>query len=307
MLCDFSKRVEVASFLNLVPVRSLDITIRDNEEMLLLQRINAIDAGHSHNRFPGETRAKLDLTRLISLYDTEMFPSLVETRYRKERWDHRIWKLGKEDKQTLLRRLDEVTAVPSHELGSGVDWTSLIRVIVHRYSDRLEILQHLLNKTLSETHPRRDETDLRRIHQYVASMLSPYIINYVGPGNLTTVSWAAPVFEQCATTHTRVISTTLRPHLTLSEKPLLRAVEGVSHEICRVVVGIWADGVMLGFDNHSNVVRLKARPDQDISADWSRRIDWLIRWLDWSVWVKCNPQCELEVCSMCFFGITQAY
>ncbi|KAF5341943.1 hypothetical protein D9611_001255 [Ephemerocybe angulata] len=292
MLCDFTQGVEVASFLNLhslqpgIPGVPNPKRIGNLPGTLLLQAFRVLEAGKTHDRFPGETRAKLDLTRLTSFYDTDMFPSLVAERYGQERWDHRVAQLGADGREQLLSRLDDVlSSTGKEQVGSGVDWTSLIRVIIHRHADRLEILRYMLNSTDEEV-----AKTLADIHDYTTSMLDPYILHGVRPINASSASieWAAPIFEVCASTHTKIISTTLKSKLTYSETLILGAVDGVLHEICRVVVGIWAEGVVLQLPG------AESRPAEDVITDWSARVDKLMKWLDWSVWVKCNPGCSFE-------------
>lgn len=294
MLCDFTKNVEVASFLNLVPLRMIEhkppptknATLDDGRDPRYLATYRVIESGHTHNHFPGETRAQLDLTRLISFYDTDMFPSLIEPRFNQERFFHRIESVASEERQRLLQRLDDVLTgreAPS----SGVDWSSLIRVVKHRYSDRLEILQYMLNKTENA------EKTIRDVHVYTQSMMAPYILNHVRPeeSNSTSVEWAAPIFEQCASTHTKTVRTTLHSRMTPSERLILSAVDGVLHEICRVLVGIWADGVA-----KLELADASKHGGDEVRVVWSSRIDNLIQWLDWDEWVKCKPSCGFEVC-----------
>ncbi|KAJ3526210.1 hypothetical protein NMY22_g10259 [Coprinellus aureogranulatus] len=285
MLCDFTKNVEVVSFLNLIPPRLMDgpplpkmpgPTPPDapphpgnKSEPRLLGIYRVIESGHTHNHFPGETRAQLELSRLVSFYDIDTFPSLIESRSNQERFFHRIGR-------SLI-----FPEVPR----SGVDWTSLIRVIKHRYADRLEVLQYMLNKT------KKPEETIQDVHAYVQTMLAPYILNSAKPEDSSaSIEWAAPVFEHCASTHTKTAHTTLRSKLTPSEHLILRAVDGVLHEVCRVLVGVWADGVVKvkrGSKNHiDNPIK--------VVSDWSSRINGLVEWLDWNEWVKCKPSCEFE-------------
>ena len=292
MLCDFTAGVEVASFHNLVaprtrnrppPPRKNMTELQEDDEDMLSFRV--LESGHTHNRFPGETRAQLDLTQLVSFYDTDMFPSLVESRFNQERFFHRPASIEEDGRQRLLQRLDEVLTTPQPS-GSGVDWTSLIRVIKHRYADRLEILQYMLNKTANA------EQTLREVHVYTQSMLPQYLLNGVSPDNSssTSVRWASPIFQECASTHTRTARGTLLSKLTYSEHLILNSVDGTLHEICRVLVGIWADGVLKLDLPETTTLQPSA-----VVADWSSRINGLIRWLDWSEWVKCRPECSFEV------------
>ena len=184
MLCDFTAGVEVVSFLNLVSELSppfltvhSDLNGDDSDQPTLQKAYRCIEAGLWHSGpfgtstpgGPSESRVRLDLARLVSFYDTDLFPSLVEARWRSYAASpadvnraendgdsndltdilfHRSqrlrgsWRVGRgiseADQHSLLRRLDEVLLNENH--GSGVDWGSLLRIIKDRYSDRLEIL-----------------------------------------------------------------------------------------------------------------------------------------------------------------------
>ena len=294
MLCDFTAGVEVSTFLNLHARagRGRPRTPQNAPPLppgpgnLETTQYRVIEAGHWHNRFPGETRAHVDLTRLVSFYDTTLFPSLAEARFRQERWDHRVQRLGEEGRRVLMSRLDQVLG-PENQGGSSVDWSSIIRVIIHRHADRIEALQYLLNKA---------QPDLKETFEYISSMLTPYTLNAVRPpltpSSASPLSWAAPNFELCATAHTRFVRRSLLAKLTQSERLIHESIEGVSREICRVLVGIWAEGVELGLDSP---LPSTSRDASAVAASWSGKIDNLMKWLDWSVWVQCRPTCSFEV------------
>ncbi|KAJ3503502.1 hypothetical protein NMY22_g18230 [Coprinellus aureogranulatus] len=215
-----------------------------------------------------------------------------------------VEKLGEDadGKARLMLRLDEVVGIETpSSLGSGVDWSGLLRVIVHRYADRLEVLRYTLHG-VGSVNTTESTKALQDAHAYVKSMLSPYIIHNLWPPNpdssTRNFTWAQPVFKHCATSHTKVHSTVLLPRLTYSEKLILESVNGVLHEICRVIVGIWAEGVELGIE-----AGVQANLGQ---VDWENQVEKLMEWLDWSVWVRCTPACGFEVSLPCFaFGLTQ--
>ncbi|KAJ7850304.1 hypothetical protein B0H14DRAFT_3452039 [Mycena olivaceomarginata] len=268
---------------------------------LELRRFGAISAGSWHKRYPGETRIQLDLTRLISFYDTSLAPSLITQREGKERWDHRLLGISAANTAAMNSRLRAVLASDIN-IGSGIDWKTLFHVVVDRYSDRLETLAYLLNTTTSANlrqHTRTIQTQLRLI-------LTPYLHygarpHSIGDSNGTDDAWALPVWHSCATTHTAHIhrSPTLHSQLTDSEHVLLDALDGTNNEICRVVVRMWTVGVHGGLDafisateNHSTSTLVR------ILGEWRTDAHALMAWLDWSVWFKCRPMCSPE--EMCY-------
>ncbi|KAJ7128724.1 hypothetical protein C8R44DRAFT_563640, partial [Mycena epipterygia] len=323
MLCDFFNGVELlsADYLSAwmegsgapSPSRSIR-TISDPAALVF----GTILSGSWHTRYPGETRVHLDLTKLISFYDTSLAPSLISDRESKERWDHRVLGISALDLAAVKRRLQDVLASGTN-IGSGVDWKTLYRVVVDRYADRLETLEYLLNETTTENLHERAliiQTELRL-------MLTPYLLHAARPNWLFTddsvpyadgrdEAWSLPVWHACATRHTAHIHRNFRlqSRLTSSERLLLGALDGTNREICRVLVRMWATGVHAGVD-----ALLPGQEDpstpilSQIWEQWRSDADSLIAWLDWSVWVKCRPRCPAE--EMCYlptwpyFGVNE--
>ncbi|KAJ3712090.1 hypothetical protein DFJ43DRAFT_1167164 [Lentinula guzmanii] len=64
------------------------------------------------NGLLSDTRIQLDLTRLVSFYDTMLVPgSLVPERYGKERIKHRLLGIFPKDLQAVARKIEELSAV----------------------------------------------------------------------------------------------------------------------------------------------------------------------------------------------------
>jgi len=298
MLCDFSSGVEPISFLNLIPA------YWEGKPPLPKARpaYHVLEAGTWHNYSPGETRIKLDYSRILSFYDTTLFPGLQALRSGQERWDHNLSRISSDEIETLRRTLDVTLSGEWGNPASGVDWKTLFNVVFDRYAERLELLRYILDGT-SVTHEEGVETILKSAQRQMKSMLTPYILHslYPSPDDLLyNRQWAAPVFEQCATTHVRYMerSSILSARFTDSERLLLRAVKGVSKEICRVLVGVWAEGVDLGLVDDSEVAVGNLRDDEmleKVLTSWKTRIAGLMNWLDWSYWVRCEPACEYNV------------
>ncbi|KAJ7513217.1 hypothetical protein B0H11DRAFT_1787999 [Mycena galericulata] len=273
--------------------------------------VQVVRASSRHGRYPGESRVALDLKRLVSFYDTALAPSLIPHRAATERWDHRLLNISAADAAAATARLRD--ALSASEGGSGVDWRTLYRVVLDRYADPLELLQHLLNTTT----PANARARALTVQMQLRVMLTPYILYSARPGpgmegEVEGDAWAAPVWRACATSHTAHIhaSATLSARLTPSEYTLLAALDGTSREICRVVVRVWAAGVHAGLDalippdgergvhthtasNSSTDPRLDT-PPTTLLREWEMATQGLMAWLDWSVWVKCRPACSSE-------------
>ncbi|KAJ6546652.1 hypothetical protein DFH09DRAFT_1039894 [Mycena vulgaris] len=309
MICDFTAGIELvaADFLAALWARHITAPLHPgapSPAVKSLLNFETVRAGSWHNRYPGETRIALDLSRLISFYDTSLVPSLVPHRAGLERWDHRLQSISDADLAAVTKRLRAALApAEASAHGSGVDWQTLYRVVVDRYADRLELLEYLLNTTTAENLAARAPT----IQAQLRVMLTPYILYTARPTRGDTAdddAWAAPVWRGCATRHTAHIhaSRELNGRLTAGEGLLLRAVDETSREICRVVVRMWASGVRAGLDA---LIPLEDDADLSDAATTSRVVEgWraearaLMAWLDWSVWIKCRPACGVE--EMCY-------
>jgi hypothetical protein len=224
-----------------------------------------------------------------------LVPSLVPLRHGKERWDHRLLGIDPADTGTIMERLRVVlSSKPASH--NGVDWYTLIRAIVQHYSDRLEMVEHILNTTDSSN----ALVNAKKLQVQLRILLVPYILHSVQPpaesDTISNHSWAIPVWQRCATHYTAQIHrspTALSP----SETLLLSSIDFTTREICRVVVGMWAAGVVSGLD-----LPLPFHPSTEIELilpellrKWSADTSSLMRWLDWSVWIKCRPACGYEV------------
>ena len=204
--------------------------------------------------------------------------------------------ITKEDLSVVKSRLEEVLVRPG-DLSSGIDWKTLIRVIVDRYSQRLELTRYLLNS--SATDPDEIVDLANKTQTQLRIMLTPYILFSAmptDPSDKTELDWTIPIYKLCATTHTYSMESEL-DSMTDAEKLLLKAVRGTSREICRVVTKMWAAGVYAGIDPLLNTKEpVNVSEITHLWNTWQEDLDRLMAWLDWGVWVKCNPGCGPEVC-----------
>jgi hypothetical protein len=247
-------------------------------------RFEAYVAGGWHNLAPGETRVQLDYTGLITFYDPTL-SSLVEARQGKDRSHHSLEGISAVD---TARVHAELQYVLTHEQtsGSSVDWGSIARVVVERYADRLEYLRFLLSPNATFTDATEQAFTAR---SQLLVMLAPYMTTVDVPQQLpasANVSWLAPVVRRCATTQTSRIPLGM---LTPQEVRIHAAVENTLREICRRLALLWVQFFDVEGEN-------KAMAAEVIEVG-HRHVDELMSWLDWSLWVRCEPACDLgEIC-----------
>jgi len=311
MLCDFTAGLEIASFNNVIKYEDPSLPPpppgRNSTEGVPFESSAAprIDppgsrifecllSGTFHDRFPGDVRIRLDLSGLVSFYDPSLAPSLIEKRRGRERWDHRLEGIHADDLTAVKVRLSEILTAKRGKLhrNSGLDWLALFRTIIKRYGDRLETMQYILS---ADSGTLGDEKErVAKAHFQSGIMLAPYRLTSAIPPNSTdgaNSTWASPVFRQCATAHTAYIASSMS-FLTHSERLLLNSVQETTREICRVLVIMWSDGVMAKIEDEDwnpGEDRVKAMAEK-----WRAELNGLMKWLDWSQWVKCRPTCGLE-------------
>ncbi|KAI5995278.1 hypothetical protein F5J12DRAFT_922472 [Pisolithus orientalis] len=271
MLCNFTSGVRVVSFSNIV-----DPVIPHGASSKYSPTFEAMYTGSWHNRYPGETRIQLDLSGLVSFYDTELVPSLVPVRFGKERWDHRLLNISTDDVVRVRARLTEVLSGPAGR-SSSIHWPALIRVVIDRYSDRLELVQYLLNSTNTDSHDPGSVIDFAiKVQVQLRHMLMPYILVDVTPRSIGTgvnepgsdaLDWVLPVYKLCATTHTKT-----------------------TREICRVLTKMWGLGVLAGcgpIHGHRESATHAGSPRHGWTG-----IGIPSRWCNqWKVWAKCRSAC----------------
>ncbi|KAG9314901.1 hypothetical protein JVU11DRAFT_4007 [Chiua virens] len=276
MLCDFSSHVTVISGSHLVHPGTTEQILKGPSGS------EVTHAGSWHNYFPGETRIQLDLSGLVSFYDTQLVPSLVPIRAGQERWDHRVANLSRDDLLAVESTLKNNLAKPVG-LSSGIDWQSVMRVVADRFVDRLELTRYLLSLPASNPDEIVDLANKAQVQLRV--MLNHYLHIDAFPTDLsdeTVLDWAIPIYTRCTTPFTKPMEALLGS-MTDSEKLILRAIRGTNREICRVF-------------------NTKESPDISkltlLRKTWAEDLNRLVKWLDWNEWVKCDPACGPE--EMCW-------
>ena len=309
MLCDFLNGMEVVSLLGNIPQNrtsmprhipgtpyerpipgppKLPSGWRGSPPDYIRNAFEAFLTGGWHNHAPGETRVRLDYAGLVTFYDTSL-TSLVGARYGKDRLHLRLEGISVLDSQQVLAELQTVLTREKGQ-GSGIDWGSISRVVVERYGSRLEYLRSLLDPNTTTFEDALDRAAVARAQLLV--MLAPYITTEDIPMQLppsANPSWVAPIAQRCAATQTSHIPLSI---LTPQEARIHAAVENTLHEICRRLVLVWVE-----FFNVEAADEAVATEAIEVAR---MHIKELMDWLDWSVWVRCEPGCSLGVSSLIF-------
>lgn len=120
-------------------------------------------------------------------------------------------------------------------------------------------------------------------------MLMPYITTMDVPLQLpmsANASWAAPVVCRCTTTLTSHIPLGM---LMPQEVQIHVAVKGMVREICQWLALTWLE--LFDVKGES-----KAKAAEAIEVG-SRCVNKLMTWLEWSLWLRCDPTCGFGICN----------
>jgi hypothetical protein len=312
MLCDFLNPVEVVSFLDLIPQDQTSIPRRfpgfpfpnpipgpprlpsgwrGSPPDMRRSAFEGYLAGSWHDHAPGETRVHPEYAGLVTFYDTSL-SSLVEARYGKDRLHLRLEGISALDSEKVRAELQTVLTREKGQ-GSGIDWGSIVRVVMKRYAGRLEYLRLLLSRKTTTFGDEFGQAAVARAQLLV--MLTPYITTADVPEQLPSsanLSWAAPIAQRCTTTQTSRIPLGI---LTPQEARIHAAVENTLHEICRRLVLVWVE-----FFDVEAADEARAMKATEVARG---HIDELMAWLDWSAWVRCEPGCSLGVRGLILYSL----
>ncbi|KAE9388285.1 hypothetical protein BT96DRAFT_947740 [Gymnopus androsaceus JB14] len=149
------------------------------------------------------------------------------------------WVFRKKTFRVLYEESEAVTT--ASEPGSGIDWQTLIRLVVKRFANRLEMVQYILNSTNPGNSASENEELAKNVQIQLVAMLRPYMLSSIKPSKdrVASTEWASPIISP------QLLSSF---ELTASENLILGGVLETTREICRVVTGMWVDGVMAGLD-----------------------------------------------------------
>ena len=235
-----------------------------------------LGAGTWHNESP-ETRVKVDYSRMFTFYDPA-FTSLVAARRHQTTNEYRVANISTEDTKAARAQVGGLFAREGK--GSGIDWGSVVQVVVDRYSGKLELVRHILE------HPGSSNVTTQAAHarSQILTMLTPYMLTEAVHNSIGSRSWVAPIAEDCATTLTSWVHTDM---LTPQERLIKSSIDDVMHEVCRVLSNIWLDAF--------GVEEASVEETSRLIGQWKNDMRELMAWLDWSVWNVCDPACKPEV------------
>jgi hypothetical protein len=309
MICDFLDGMEVVSLLDIIPQNRIlmpwDLPVNHPHPLPGPPRLpsgwlgspldgirNAFEAfftGNWYDHAPGETRVYPDYAGLVTFYDTSL-TSLVEARYGKDRLHLRLEGISALDSDRVRAELQTVLT-REKDRGSGVDWGSITQIVVERYAGRLEYLQFLLSPNTTMFQDASERAAVARVQLLV--MLAPYITTADVPEQLpplANLSWVAPIALRCAMTQTSHIPLGI---LTPQEARIHAAVENTLREICRRLVLVWVEFFDVEAADEAGAIE---------AIEVARgHINELMAWLDWSVWVRCEPGCSLGVSGLVLY------
>lgn len=244
----------------------------------------------SWNDRPGDTRVHIDWTGFITFYDPALI-SLINARKGHGRFYHRLLSISSDDASAIRQELAEVlgrASQPRSPRTMRVDWGSITSVVMERYGERLTMLKYITQEGQFRNLSR--QVSIYRTQLLI--ILGPYMVTHAIPAvdadPTVDVSWASPIIEHCATSQTSHIDLN---SLTEQERRIMRAVADVLRGICQTLGALW----IRAFDLESQDMNEKA----EVLRIARSRVEDLMGWLDWPMWIGCELHCGPEVSSQC--------
>jgi len=223
---------------------------------------------------------------------------------------HRLVNISSHDAQAVVNEVDDVLARrTAGELGSGLDWGATARGIVEYWGDRISHMHaYLLNASDTSVNT---TASLPAIRTLAYTLVNPYMQPGITPNasgwdlffglptSLIPTAFAAntniTALERCTSQATGFLSQT---QITPQESLLRLSVESVLGRLCNDFGVIFAQS--------SDLVASTSEV-RSLIQQWTRRIEDLMQWLDWTVWLRCEDVCPLDhVCSVPMWPIAWA-
>lgn len=280
MYCDFADGLALVSALPTTPDPRLSPPLMEVRH-----------AGSRHAAFPGESRVRVDPATFVSFFDPAL-TSLAAARRGLERRHYRVAPISREDIARVRADVHEML-VRGKEEKSGVDWVVLARVVQERFADRLLYIRYLLDQARVLPASLPDAQASVRFLSVTAAVRKQLMIAlspHMPRDGVDEPAWYEAIAYGCARSFTTHLP---GERLTKQERLIRHAVDEVLHEVCRVLTDAWRDAYKidipvadLGETNFTS---------PELLEKWRVAFDALFEWLDWPIWMACDPACAVDV------------
>ncbi|KAF7311592.1 hypothetical protein MKEN_01061900 [Mycena kentingensis (nom. inval.)] len=261
-------------------------------ELALTSNLEWVRAA-SHRSFSPQPHLTVFPAGMVTYYHprlTSLLPDRKADRNDLPMRAHRLVNISDNDARSVVEEFDSVLA-RSFGNGSGMDWTGTALSIVEYWGTRVSHMHALL---LNASEPTANITaSLPSIRTLAYTLINPYMqpgsypdasgwelfFGSSGVGNVTAL-------DRCIHQTTAFLSEL--KHLQTPQEALLQeSIETVLKRLCNDFGTIFAES--------SDLVQ---QPIIGLVLQWLKRIEALMQWLDWSVWLRCNEVCPRDyVCS----------
>ncbi|KAJ6547100.1 hypothetical protein B0H19DRAFT_253126 [Mycena capillaripes] len=252
----------------------------------------------SHRSFTPQPHLTLSYSDMVTYYHPRL-TSLLADRIGRSMYSHRLANISSQDAMSVVREVDDVLArrAQGENSGSGIDWATAARGIVEYWGDRIS---HMHAYLLNASNPDANATAvLPAIRTLAYTLINPYMQPGLTPNasgwdlffavpNVFSANANITALERCTFQETGFLS---QSQLTPQERLLQNSIESVLGRLCNDFGVIFAQS--------SELVEADSDSEhRSFVQQWTRRIDDLRQWLDWTAWLRCEDVCPLDhVCS----------
>jgi hypothetical protein len=192
-------------------------------------------------------------------------------------YSHRVWNnISEADAGAVVDQVEQVLRRPGLWAQDDISWSSIADQVVENWGDRIAQINYTLNNPMLNA-----STTVRHVQLLAYTLLNPYLDTTALPHTNTSnpALWLPQTMGRCVRSQTLFAKD---DQLTSTERLLKSSIEAVLGRLCHYAGDILA----ASFETTSK--------DQ-LSVRWAQDTMTLMEWLDWPTWVRCRPECDLDV------------
>lgn len=257
-----------------------------------------------------QSQITLDYSSFVTLYHPRL-RSLFSSRAGHGMRYHRAWPtISDADAISFTLEVDEVLRRrQSGVTGTVIDWGTVSNRIIEQWADRLMQIRFLLRHSIfdADADAREIREIVHRVWLLTYASLSPFLemgsllnlsswdLVFAKPtfvdDNSVLANTSSSAFDRCVSSGNPLFTfSTTKPRATLQEFFLQESIETITGRICSDIGLTFAESADLHRATDLDIPSSKLVLDR-----WRARLDLLVEWLDWPVWLRCKEICNWDV------------
>jgi hypothetical protein len=226
--------------------------------------------------FVPQPNVRLISSGMVTFYDPAL-SSLGPAREEVPMYSHRVWNnISEADAGAVVDQVEEVLRRPDLWAQDDISWSSIADQVVENWGDRIVQINYTLHNPMLNA-----STTVRHVQLLAYTLLNPYLDTTALPHTNTSnpALWLPQAISRCVGSQTLFVKD---DQLTSTERLLKSSIETVLGRLCHYAGDVLA-------------ASFETKPEDQLVATWTEATMGLMDWLDWPTWVRCQPECDLDV------------